>query len=134
MKLGGALGGFGALLMAFGFAIGPFMCRVPGVPCPRPTVADLAFYGGLALVVLGLARLLWAGWRGSRLSWFFAAPAAGLITWTVYELVRQGIPMPEIGFLGTMTAPTLSAGVAIAVVVVGGLRLARPSRDIGDPG
>jgi hypothetical protein len=119
----------GALLMAFGFAIGPFMCARPDLPCEGPTLAGVAFYGGVMLMTVGLARLLWAGWHGSRIGWLIAAPAAGLLTWVVYERIRQG-PLPGIGILGTMTAPTLSLAVAIGVIAVAVLRTARPPRDI----
>ena len=92
-------------------------------------IAATAYRVGLPLLAIGVARLLWAGWRGNIASWVLAAPAAGILTWTLYELIRQSVPLPEIGVLGEMTAPTLTAVVIIGIIVVGGLRLAR-TRDI----
>lgn len=92
-------------------------------------IAATAYYVGLPLLAIGVARLLWAGWRGSIASWLVAAPAAGILTWALYELIRQGVPLPEIGVLDEMTAPMLSATVMIGIIVIGGVRLAR-SRDV----
>jgi hypothetical protein len=85
---------------------------------------------GLALLLFGVARLFWAGWHGSFLSWVIAAPAAAILNWTLYELVRQEVPMYGIGILGEMTAPTLSSAVGIGALVVGWLGRGRDSRDI----
>jgi membrane protease YdiL (CAAX protease family) len=86
---------------------------------------------GLVLLSFGVARLVWAGWHRSDVSWVIAAPAAGILTWTLYELVRQEARLYGIGVLGEMTAPTLSAAVGVGFLVVGWLRHGHASRDIG---
>jgi hypothetical protein len=88
-----------------------------------------AYLIGLLLTTAAVTRLVYAGWHGSPGSWLVAAPGAAVLTWTLYELVRQQLPMPQIGVLGEMTAPTVSIAVAGATVVIGALRLSRP-RDI----
>jgi hypothetical protein len=92
-------------------------------------IAATAYSVGLTMLAIGVARLLWAGLRGNIVSWLFVAPAAGILTWTLYELIRQSIPLPEIGVLDEMTAPTLTAAVMIGIVAIGVFHFAR-SRDI----
>ena len=120
MRTGTAAATFGMLLLGFGiFMLGDRSGRITGT----------AYIAGFVLLSLGIARLVWAGWHGSNVSWFLVAMPAAVFTWTFYELIRQGIPLPEIGVLDEMTAPILSAAVAVATVVIGWLRLGR-SRDI----
>lgn len=112
MKLGLAALVVGIPLLAFGV----FVVR-------GGEVTVTAYWAGFVLLSLGVARLLWAGWRGSRASWLLGAPAAGLLAWTLYERVRQTPPYPPISVLGADTAPILSAGVAVGLVLAGWLRL-----------
>jgi membrane protease YdiL (CAAX protease family) len=88
-----------------------------------------AYVLGLLLLSLGVARLFWAGWHGSVLSWVIAAPVAAVLAWTLYELVRQEVRLYGIGILGEMTAPTLSAAVGVGALVAGWLRHGKASRD-----
>lgn len=104
-------------------------CAVPGAPCPSPSAGEIAAYGGLVILVLGVFILVRSGWRGHLASSVLGALAAVPATWTFYEIVRQGIPLPGIGVLDEMTAPVLSAAVALTILLVGAMRRAR-SRDI----
>jgi hypothetical protein len=81
-------------------------------------------------LVLGVLVLVWSGWRGNLASSVFGAAAAVPATWRLYELVRQGVPLPEIGVLDEMTAPALAATVALVILVVGAVRHHVRSRDI----
>lgn len=83
----------------------------------------VAFVAGLGLLSLGVALLAWLGWQGSDRSWLIAALPAAILTWTVYELVRQTPPYLPIGILGEYTAPLLSTIVAVGLVAVGWFRL-----------
>ena len=107
-------------------------CAVPGAPCPSPSPNEIVAYGGLAALIIGVALLLRAGWRGTFGGWAVAAVTSVPATWFVYELVRQeGCPQladPEaadaciggFGFgLGEMTAPTISMAVAGVILVLG---------------
>jgi len=122
---------FGAVLVLVGLFL-PFSRCGPGVPCPSPSWNALVAYLGLIVLVVGVAMLVWAGWRGSRLSWMLAAAASVPATWFVYEVARQNLcPMltdPALSnacltAYGTMTAPVLSFGVGGLLLVVGWLRL-----------
>lgn len=107
-------------------------CAVPGAPCPSPSPGEVAAYGGLIVLVLGVFILVRSGLRGSLASSALGALAAIPATWTLYEVVRQGVPLPGIGVLEEMTAPALSATVALAILVVGAVSHVR-SRDIAEP-
>lgn len=87
-----------------------------------------AYVAGLVLLSLGAARLAWLGWRGSGRSWFIAALPAAILSWTVYELVRQTPPYLPIGILGEYTAPLVSTLVAVGLLAIGWFRVR--SRDI----
>lgn len=89
-----------------------------------------AYVIGLAALSSGTARMIWAGRRGSGIPWLLAAAPAGALTWVVYELGRQNVPLPGIGILEEMTAPTLSFTVAAILLLAGVFRVARSSRDI----
>jgi len=73
------------------------------------------YVAGLALLFVGIIRLAYAGRQSRGWSLLVAAPAAGVLTWTLYELIRQGLPMPSIGVFDEMTAPLLSAIVTSAL-------------------
>lgn len=119
------LGGLGLVLFGL-FAI------TRARPCPTESCGvDLnsaAFVSGLSLLSLGVARLFWSGWHGSGVSWLIAAPAGGILTWTLYEVVRQGVPLYGIGILGEMTAPTISTAAGIVIIAIGWLRRGRTPR------
>jgi hypothetical protein len=120
MKLGTVAATVGMLLLGFGiFMIGDRSGRITGT----------ALVAGFVLLSLGISRLIWAGWHGSQASCFLVAVPAAVFTWAFYELIRQAIPLPAIGVLGEMTAPTLSTAVAVGILVIGWLRPVR-SRDI----
>lgn len=89
-------------------------------------ISRVGYTLGLLLISFAVARLVWLGWRGRGWAWLVAAPPAAILTWTIYELVRQTPPYPPIGFLGTDTAPLLSAVSAIGLVTVGWLRSRAP--------
>jgi hypothetical protein len=82
-----------------------------------------AYVAGLGFLSLAVARLAWLGRRGDGRNWLIAALPAAILTWTVYELVRQTPPYPPIGVLGEYTAPLLSSVVAVGLVAIGWLRL-----------
>lgn len=88
-------------------------------------ITRVAYVAGIALLSLAVVSIIRSGWRGSRAAWVVAAPAAAILTWTFYELARQDVPLPQIGFLGEMTAPTLSAVVAIGLLILGWARTSR---------
>jgi len=94
----------------------------------EPTSTRIAYVGGIALVAFGVASLVRTGWHGSGRSWLVAASTAGVLTWTLYELIRQGVPLYGIGVLGEMTAPAVSFAVVLAILLVGWLRTARSDR------
>ena len=94
-------------------------CAVPGAPCPSPSLGEVAAYGGLLLLVLGVLILVRSGLRGNLASSALGAVAALPATWTLYEVLRQGVPLPAIGVLDEMTAPALSTAVALAILGVG---------------
>jgi hypothetical protein len=137
MKLGIVLAVVGAASMfegVFGF-IG--RCANPGAPCPSPSPSEIIAYGGLILLAMGLALLVRAGWRGSLAAWALAAVAAVPAAWFLYETVRQkGCPLladPNaakscLAAFGEMTAPTISYGLAVVILVVGLLRWRRRQR------
>ena len=103
----------GAILLGFGVAGRIF-----------PSAMGLAgYYGGFVVLFVSLVAFLKAGWQGDGLAWLIATLPAAILTWAMYELVRQTPPYPPVGVLGEMTAPTLSALVAVAIVVVGRRRL-----------
>jgi hypothetical protein len=96
-------------------AIGIFLVR-------GGDVSRLAFTVGLVLLTLAVVRLVRLGRRGTPWAWEIAALPAAILTWTIYELVRQSPPYPPIGVLGTSTAPVLSLAVAFACLTMGWLR------------
>jgi membrane protease YdiL (CAAX protease family) len=75
------------------------------------------YVAGLTLLMVGIVRLAYVGRQSRGWSLLFAAPAAGVLTWTLYELIRQGLPMPTIGVLAEMTAPVLSTISTLTLVV-----------------
>ena len=87
-----------------------------------PTILILI---GVTLLVLATIGLLGLGWHGSVVAWPIGAVAIGILTWFGYEVLRQSPLRPEIGVLGTMTAPVLSATVAAAVLAIGAWRRRR---------
>jgi membrane protease YdiL (CAAX protease family) len=118
----------GALAVAIGLPLlgfGIFMMGDRSGQLTRP-----AYFLGLVLLLLGVARLSWSGWHGNGVAWLVAAPAAAILTWALYELIRQGVPLYGIGIYGTMTAPILSAGVGLGILVVGWLRRGRTTSDV----
>jgi membrane protease YdiL (CAAX protease family) len=104
----------GAYAIATGLPILGLAIFGMGMPSPWPM-----YVVGLTLLSFGVARLVWSGWRGSESSWLVAAPAAAILTWTLYELVRQEVPLYGIGILGEMTAPSLSGATAVGILVIG---------------
>ena len=90
---------------------------------------DYRIPAGLTLLLVGIVRLAYEGRQSRGWSLLIAAPAAGVLTWTLYELIRQGLPMPSIGVLDEMTAPVLSAAAVLALVVAW-LVVRRSSSDI----
>jgi membrane protease YdiL (CAAX protease family) len=123
MKVGTIAVLIGSLLLGFGvFMLGDRSGRITGS----------ALVLGLLLLSFGVARLVWAGWHGSASAWIVAAPPAAILTWTLYELVRQGVPLYGIGIFGEMTAPILSSAVGIGIVVMGRLGGGRSTREIGE--
>jgi hypothetical protein len=106
-------------------------CAVPGAPCPSPSPNEIVAYGGLVVLVIGVALLVRAGWRGSLAGWALAAVAAVPAAWFLYEIVRQeGCPLLAdptaaqacLAAFGEMTAPAISFGVAGVILLVGLLR------------
>ena len=97
-----------------------------------PTSTAVVYVAGITLTSLALASFIRTGWHGSGISWLVASPTAAILTWTLYELIRQGVPLYGIGILGEMTAPAVSFAVAAAILVVGWLRTSR--FDGGAPG
>lgn len=93
-----------------------------------------SYFIGLALMAVSLVLLVRSGWRGNRWSWLVAGTGAVIATWTIYELLRQSVcPLIEdpsamlacLTAYGEMTAPVLSFGAGLSVLVVGWLRLRR---------
>jgi hypothetical protein len=124
MRIGAILVASGLGLLLFGiFAI------TRARPCETAScgvdVNAIAYGVGLVLLSLGAGRFFWTGWHGSGMSWVIAAAAAGILAWTLYELIRQGVPLYGIGILGEMTAPTVTVVVGIGVIVIGWLRQTR---------
>jgi hypothetical protein len=125
---------FGALLIfvgVFGF-LG--RCAVPGAPCPSPSLNEIAAYGGLVVLLISVAALVWLGWRGSLLASALGAVGAVPATWFAYEIARQsGCPLltdPALAdacltAYGEMTAPVLSFGVAGLILLMGWARRGR---------
>jgi hypothetical protein len=106
-------------------------CAVAVAPCPSPSPNEIFAYGGLVALVVGVALLVLAGWRGSLRGWALAAVGSVPATWFTYEVVRQeGCPLiadPNaaracLRAFGEMTAPTLSLGVAATLLLVGFLK------------
>jgi hypothetical protein len=90
-------------------------------------VARIAYFVGLVLLVVAIAQLIWSGWHGRRASWPVGALAAAIVTWTIYELVRQTPPYPDVGFLETYTAPLISSVAAALLLAIGLWRTFRSS-------
>lgn len=128
----GALTALAGLLLIFiGVFSGIGGCHVPGAPCPSPRPSEIAAYLGIALAVIGSVVLVRSSWRGSLASSAFAAVAVVPTTWTLYEFARQdGCPLlgdPAVvsaclTAYGEMTAPVLSFGLGVVVLLVGLLR------------
>ena len=85
-------------------------------------ITTTSFWTGFGLLSLGVVRLVWSGWHGSGASWLIAAPAVGILTGVVYELIRQS-PLPQIAFLGDLTGLVLSIALGIATIAIGWLRV-----------
>ena len=117
------LGIAAALLGVFLMTLGIFVLGGRSYP-----VNLYAYVLGIVLTALGVGRLVWFGWRGSGRSWLVAAFPAAILTWPIYELVRQDPFYLPVGFLGTYTAPLLSSTVATALLAIGWFR--NPSRVI----
>ena len=98
---------------------------------PGGDLGLVTFTTGLVLLILAVARLIWLARRGTPWAWELAALPAAILTWTVYEVLRQTPPYPQIGVLGLSTAPVLSLAVAAACLTMGwlGRRPARVQRD-----
>ena len=128
-KTGTLIALVGSLLIFVGLFGMLGRCARPDVPCPSPSLGEVSAYGGLLVLVFAVFILVRSGLRGNFSSAALGAVAALPATWTLYEVVRQGVPLPGIGVLDEMTAPALSAAVALAIVVVGAMRHLR-SRDI----
>jgi hypothetical protein len=111
MKLGVILLGLGAALLTYG---------IFGID--RGAVSRPSYVIGLILMTAALMRLAWVGWNGNLAATVLAGLASAILTWTVYEMVRQSPSLPAIGVLGEMTAPLLSATVAAVVIVAGLIR------------
>jgi hypothetical protein len=103
-------------------------CAVPDAPCPSPSPNEIFAYGGLVVLVIGMALLIRAGWRGSLAGWAVAAAASVPATWFAYEVARQeGCPLLAdsnaaqacLTAFGEMTAPAISFGLAGMILVVG---------------
>lgn len=112
----------------FGFAS---RCAVPGAPCPTPSPNEILAYGGLVVLVIGVALLVRAGWHGSLVGSALAAVGAVPAAWFIYEIVRQeGCPLLAdpvaaqacLGAYGEMTAPVISVVVAGLIFLVGWIR------------
>ena len=135
IRLGVLTAGVGVSLIfvgVFGFAS---RCAVPGVPCPTPSPNEILAYGGLVVLVIGVALLFRAGWHGSLVGSALGAVGAVPAAWFVYEIVRQeGCPhladpvdaQACLAAYGEMTAPVISFGVAGLILLVGRLRWRRP--------
>jgi hypothetical protein len=133
-KSGIAAAVFGAgsiFIGVFGF-VG--RCAVPNTPCPSPSPNTIFSFGGLIVLIFGVALLLRAGWRGRVAAWVLAGIAAAPGTWFVYEVVRQhGCPLIAdavaaracLAAYGEMTAPAITFGVSALVLLIGWLRLRR---------
>ena len=111
------LGFVASLLGMFLLTLGIFVLGGRSYP-----VNLYAYVLGIVLTALGVGRLVWVGWRGSGRSWLVAALPAAILTWTLYELVRQDPFYLPVGFLGTYTAPLLSSTVAAGLVAIGWFR------------
>jgi hypothetical protein len=120
----------GVGLINFGLFTFVARCR-PGVPCPSPSLNEVAAYLGLVVLIIGVAMLVHSGWHGSAAGWMLAAAGTVPATWFVYELARQKLcPLLSdpaasracLGAYGEMTAPVLSFGVAGLILVVGWVR------------
>lgn len=121
----------GVLLVFVGLFSGIGGCYVPGAPCPSPSAGEISLYLGIVVLVLGLVVLVRSGWRGSLASSAFASIAIVPAMWTFYEIARQsGCPLladPTVASAclaayGEMTAPVLSFGLGVVVLLVGFLR------------
>lgn len=106
-------------------------CARPGVPCPSPSLNEVAGYLGLVVLIIGVVMLGRSGWHGGASGWLLAAASAVPATWFVYELARQKLcPLLSdpaasracLSAYGEMTAPMLSFGVAGLVLLVGWVR------------
>lgn len=136
--LAAAVGAVSVFAGVFGF-LG--RCAVPGAPCPSPSPNEIFAYGGLVLLLIGVALLVRESYRGRLAAGALAAVAAIPAAWFVYEVVRQeGCPLLAdanaaqacLASFGEMTAPIISFGVAGMLLLVGLLRWrTRRSHDIG---
>ncbi len=124
----------GVGLITFGVFGSAVRCARPGVPCPSPSLNELAAYLGLVGLVIGVVMLVRSGWRGGATDWLLAAAGVVPAAWFVYELARQKLcPLLSdpasaracLSAYGEMTAPVLSFGFAGLVLLVGWLRWRR---------
>lgn len=128
----------GVLLIFFGL-FGMFDRCGLSAPCPRPRPSEIVAYAGLIVLVIGTGLLLRLARRGSLAAALCAAAASVPATWFLYEVLRQGLcPLIDdpsaardcFRAYGTMTAPVLSAGVAVMLFAVG-WAWAQHARDSG---
>lgn len=111
-QLGGALGALGGLVWIVRWALSP-----------GADLADLTRWGGLALVLLGLACLGLTLVKGSAL-WLDVVVAAAVpaLFWAVYEVVRGEV----------RDAFILHAVLGVVCLLVGALTVARGRRTASD--
>jgi len=131
-RTGAAVAFLGFLFILGGLFGSVGRCAVPGVPCPSPSWNEILAFLGLGILVIGIALLIWSGWRGSAAAWVLAAIAVVPAVWFLYELGRQELcplisdPAASDACLtayGEMTAPVLSYSVGGVLLGVGWLRL-----------
>lgn len=115
----------------FGFPFGFGSCRRPGVPCPSPSLNEVAAYLGLVVLIIGVVMLVRSSWHGGVSGWLLAAAGAVPATWYIYELARQNLcPLLSdpaasracLSAYGEMTAPVLSFGFGGLVLLAGWVR------------
>jgi hypothetical protein len=124
------MAGVGVLLIFFGLFSMADRCAVPIAPCPRPRPTEIVAYAGLLILILAVGLLMRSARRGSLAGAASAAAASVPATWFLYEILRQGLcPLIDddstaqacFQAYGTMTAPVLSAAVAVLLFAIGWL-------------